>query len=132
MITVTRQTQHLRVRKGSIRRFSIHNIVHSNPKQTLLRLYTGFATISVLTPFFELIVPKKDRNLITYWDRRKCYSSTFGTEYLESYYDMSESDTSNEEECNASQSSRTYKLSPEDNFLLTVMKLRLGFFFIRT
>lgn len=109
-------------------RFSIHNIVHSNPKQNLLRFYTGFATISVFNTILELIVPKKDRSLITYWDRRKCNSFTCGAEYFESDYEMSDSDTSDEEECDTSQSSRTYKLSLEDEFLLTVMKLRLGLF----
>ncbi|XP_053383450.1 52 kDa repressor of the inhibitor of the protein kinase-like [Mercenaria mercenaria] len=43
-------------------RFSMNNIVHSNPKLNLLRFYTGFATIAVFNTVLELIVPKKDRS----------------------------------------------------------------------
>ncbi|XP_045165921.1 uncharacterized protein LOC123529598 [Mercenaria mercenaria] len=109
-------------------RFSMNNIVHSNPKLNLLRFYTGFATIAVFNTVLELIVPKKDRSSITYWDRRKSSSYTSGAEYFESDYEMSESESSDEEDFDASQASRTYKLSLEDEFLLTVMKLRLGLF----
>lgn len=112
-----------------IHRFSIHNIVHSNPKQHLLRFYTGFASLSVFKTVLELIVPKKDSTLIQYWDRHQSNYFTCGTDYFESDNEMSGSaGASDEEGCDSSQSSRIDNLSLEDEFLLTIMKLRLGLF----
>ncbi|KAH3779644.1 hypothetical protein DPMN_157449 [Dreissena polymorpha] len=58
----------------------------------------------------ELIVPKKDRGLISYWDRPRRKAYTCGAEYFESDQDTSDkSDEEDDNDANAYHTSRICK-----------------------
>ena len=105
--------------------FSMQTILASNPKLKLVQFYTGFQNYDIFKEVLNLIVPGCDRSQIVYWDNRRSHTYVSGPEYFDSDEDDI-FDVSDEEE--GTPPSRTHKLSVEDEFLLTMMKLRLGLF----
>ena len=75
----------------------------------------------------NLIVPGCDRSSIVYWDNRRSHTYVSGPEYFDSDEDDI-LDMSDDESDDAVPPSRTHKLSVEDEFLLAVMKVRIGLF----
>ena len=105
--------------------FSMQTILASNPKLKLVQFYTGFQNYDIFKEVLNLIVPGCDRSQIVYWDNRHSHTYVSGPEYFDSDEDDI-LDVSDEED--RAPPSRTHKLSVEDEFLLTMMKLRLGLF----
>ena len=108
-------------------RFSMNIVLASNPKMKLVQFYTGFPNYEIFKEVLNLIVPGCDRSSIVYWDNRRSHTYVSGPEYFDSDEDDI-LDMSDDEGDDAVPPSRTHKLSVEEEFLLTMMKLRLGLF----
>ena len=108
-------------------RLSMQMILASNPKMKLVQFYTGFQNYELFKEVLNLIVPGCDRSNIVYWDNRRSHTYVSGPEYFDSDEDDI-FDMSDEEGDDTVPPSRSHKLSVEDEFFLTMIKLRLGLF----
>ena len=106
--------------------FSITNIAFSNPKLKLMQFYTGFQNYDIFKNVLELIVPNQDRSNIFYWDSRATGVYMCGTDIFDS--DEPQEVDSDDSDDDVTQPTRTHRLSVEDEFLLTMIKLKLGLF----
>ena len=104
-------------------------ILASNPKMKLVQFYTGFQNYELCKEVLNLIVPSCDIvfSNIVYWDNRHSHTYVSGPEYFDSDEDDI-FDMSDEEGDETVPPSRSHKLSVEDEFFLTMIKLRLGLF----
>lgn len=89
----------------------------------LVQFYTGFQNHELFKEVLNLIVLGCDRSNIVYWDNRCSHTYVSGPEYFDSddddIFDMID------EEGDDTVPPRSHKLSVEDEFFLTMIKLRL-------
>ena len=94
----------------------------------MFQFYTGFNNYAIFKHFLELIAPDSDRKNINYWDRRSSKSIS-GFELFDSDDDGDILFDSDEDDDRKEPPKRTHiKLSVEDEFLLSLMKLKLGLY----
>lgn len=98
-------------------------------KQRLFPFYTGFANEDIFKAVLKLIVPDENRTNITYWDSRASKTYISGSSLFDSDEDVDvlDNDDSDDEDTPSS-SGRQHALAVEDEFLMTLMKLKLGLF----
>ena len=111
-----------------IHQFSIEVLKSSKPKLKLFQFYTGFNNYAIFKHVLELIVPDSDRKNINYWDRRSSKSYISGFELFDSDDDGDILFDSDEDDGREKPPKRTHKLSVEDEFLLSLMKHKLGLY----
>ena len=98
-------------------------------KQRLFPFYTGFANEDIFKAVLKLKVPDENRTNITYWDSRASKTYISGSSLFDSdeEVDVLDNDDSDDEDT-PSNSGRQHALAVEDEFLMTLMKLKLGLF----
>ena len=90
------------------------------------RFYTGFPNYEIFSTVLDLLVPNGDRNSIKYYDHRNKNQYKQAADFFDS--DLDESELSDESQSGDLSKAlpRKHILSVEDEFLLTLMKLKPG------
>lgn len=96
----------------------------SHPNKRLFKFYTGFRNSKVFSDVLRIILPSLDRKNLKYYDFRKM-SEFWGGEQIFDNQDWEEPVSSSA----VANSNCKHKLSVEDEFLLVLMRLRLGLFY---
>ena len=107
--------------------FSIEQLLaKSKFNKGLFKFYTGFNDYKLFTAVLELLVPDQDRDHITYYDTRNKEHSVTSSDLMDSEVDKDSDSDSDAEPATVNRKKRIHSLSVENEFLLTLMKLRQG------
>ena len=95
-------------------------------EEKYIKHFTGFTSIDKFTAVLNFIVPNGNRNNIMYWKSRAGKDRAIDIAKLFDSDRVSDSSDSDDDDDRLNRSSNRSHLSVEDEFLLVMMKLRMG------